>query len=47
MKLFANLNEAVMIKTVGICPNFSKCMQLMKWLYIIQIGMKVFEVTQN
>jgi len=34
-----------MIKAVGICPNVSKCMQIkMKWLYIIQIGMKLFEV---
>jgi len=36
-----------MIKTAGICPNVSKCMQFqMKW-FIIQIGLKLFEVTQN
>jgi len=30
---------------VGICPNVYKCMQIqMRWLYIIQIGMKLFEV---
>jgi len=34
-----------MIKAVGICPNVSKCMQIqMKWLYITQIAMKLFEV---
>jgi len=37
-----------MIQAVGICPNVSKCMQFqMKWLYIIQIGIKLLEVTQN
>jgi len=34
-----------MIKAVGICPNVSKCMQIsMKWMYIMQIGMKLFQV---
>ena len=37
-----------MINTVGNSPNVSKCMQfLMKWLYIIRTGMKLFEVTQK
>jgi len=32
-------------KAVGICPNVSKCMQIWrKWLYIIQIGTKLYEV---
>jgi len=38
-------NDPNMIKAVGICPNVSKCMQIwIKWLYIIQIGMKLFEL---
>ena len=31
-------------KAIEICPNVSKCMQIeMKWLYIIQFAMKLFE----
>ena len=38
-------NSPNMMKVVGICPNVSKCIQIkMKWLYIIQAGVKLFEV---
>jgi len=44
MKLFQIPN---VIEAVGICPHVYNCMQIsMKRLYITQIGMKLFEVSQ-
>ena len=43
-----HITTAKHIKAVGIFSNVSKCMQIwMKRLYIIQIGMKLFEVPRN
>ena len=42
---WSSFNYPNMIKAVGICPNVSKCVQIyLKWLYIIQIGMKLLQV---